>query len=153
MKTQPSSVLRDSSLGGFDDMEPIPADWTDRLLEWLEVAEAGCENRARCACEDIALIRERSVPAMAQNRFVQLVQKHAEMSYSEAKDYYANYLSDVRAEQHRDRMDELFSEAEKACSAFSPDLPYAEFQNVAKRFNRATDEIHKLMEYIREPLR
>ena len=134
--------------GGLD---LVPADWTDDLLCRLKASGLGCGNRQTGAGDVLARIELRSSPPVAESEFVALARQSG-LSYDEALEYYSNYLVDVRMEQHRDRVAELFDRSEEGMDMLGLDVSSAQQKAGTQMLNDSTRELSDLINYIYEPL-
>lgn len=135
-----------------DDLDLVPADWTDDLLRRLKASGLGCGNRQTGTGDVLERVEYRSSPPVAKSEFVALA-KQLGLSYEEALEYYSNYLVDVRMEQHRDRVVELFDRSEEGMDMLGLDVSDAQQKAGTQMLNDATKELSNLINYIYQPLR
>lgn len=141
-------MAADSDAG--EDLEPVPSDWTDRLLERLDALECACLSSG-CVCEKAAYIRQRTSPPMGRNQFVELAGT-AGVGHREAGEYYRNYLVDIRSRQHSAESQELLDQICEATRSLRQCLPEAEEAVVLARLKTASQKRHELVKRIYEPL-
>ena len=133
-------------------LDLVPADWTDDLLCRLKASGLGCGNRQTSTGDVLERVEYRSSPPVAKSEFVALA-KQLGLSYEEALEYYSNYLVDVRMEQNRDRVVELFDRSEEGMDMLGLDVSDAQQKAGTQMLNDATKELSNLINYIYQPLR
>ena len=148
MSRSPDAAILESA--GEYDLEPVPSDWTDSLLERLDALECECLSSG-CVCEKAAYIRQRTSPAMGRNQFIELARTTG-VGSQEAEEYYKNYLVDIRTQQHSAESQELLDQICEATRSLRQCLPEAEEAAVLARLKTASQKRHELVKRIYEPL-
>ena len=146
--SSPDAAILESA--GEYDLEPVPSEWTDSLLERLDALECACASSG-CVCEKAAYIRQRTSPAMGRNQFIELARTTG-LGHLEAEEYYRNYLVDIRYIQNSERMHELADEIRKSREMLLPAMSPDAVRPVLERYNNASDEFDALAKHIYEPL-
>lgn len=144
----PDAAILESA--GEYDLEPVPSEWTDSLLERLDALECECASSG-CVCEKAAYIRQRTSPPMGRNQFVKLASR-AGVGSQEAEEYYKNYLVDIRTQQHSAESQELLDQICEATRSLRQCLPEAEEAAMLARLKTASQKRHELVKRIYEPL-
>lgn len=147
--SSPSAAILESA--AEYDLEPVPSEWTDSLLERLDALECECASSG-CVCEKASYIRQRTSPPMGRNQFVELACT-AGVGHREAGEYYKNYLVDIRSRQHSAESQELLDQICEATRSLRQCLPEAEEAVVLARLKTASQKRHELVKRIYEPLR
>ena len=150
MKTFRSPASETAENADVWDIEPVPSDWTDSLLERLDALECACLSSG-CVCEETAYIRSRTAPAVERDKFIKLARRTG-MSNEGACEYYKNYLVDIRTRQSSVESQELLDQICDATRALRESLSEEEAAIVLTRLKTASQKRYELLQRIYEPL-